>query len=249
MNEDKSYIGSGNILIREFGSAAPLVEIGNCSKLTLTHAEDVKQLKNYTRPGGGVRKEVRRVSGVEMGFAFHDFTAENFARALRSDTTAIAAGTSTDEGLVAYKGGYTSADKIINAITSVKTPDGLTTYDVGDDYELRDGMLYIPSTSAIVDPVAGAVNVEITYTYLAQKRVEALTNSAKEYEVVFMGLNEAQSGKRARITARKVSGGVLKELSAIGEEFGVGDVSGALQQDTTITDPDESPYYKIEMED
>jgi hypothetical protein len=249
MNQDKSYIGAGNILIREYGSAAPLVEIGNCSKLTLTHGESVKKLRNFRRTGGGTNKEVRRLEDIEMNYAFHDFTPENFARALRSDTTAIVAGTSTDEELVAYKGGYTSAAKIINAITSVKSIGGVTTYDVGDDYELRDGMLYIPAGSAIVDPVAGAANVEITYTYLAQSRVEAFTNTAKDYEIVFMGLNEAQSGKRSRITCRKVSGGVLKEMSAIGEEFGVGDVSGALQADNTITDPDESPYYKIEMED
>jgi hypothetical protein len=249
MNEDKSYIGSGNILIREYGAAAPLIEVGNCSKLTLTHGEDVKQLKNFRRPGGGINKEVRRLSGVEMNYAFHDLTTENYARSLRSDTTAIVAGTSTDEELVAYKGGYTSAAKIITAITSVKSIGGVTTYDVGDDYELRDGMLYIPAGSAIADPVAGAANVEITYTYVAQSKVEAFTNTAKEYEVVFMGLNEAQSGKRVRITCRKVSGGVLKEMNAIGEEFGVGDVTGALQADNTVTDPDESPYYKIEMED
>src|SRR5688572_3553451 len=120
MNPDKSYIGSGNILIRVFGAAAPLVEIGNCSKLTLSPQEDVKQLKDWTKPGAGLRKEVRRVSGVEGNFAFHDFTAENFARHLRSDTTPIAAGTSTAEELVAYKGGYTKAAKIITAITNVK---------------------------------------------------------------------------------------------------------------------------------
>lgn len=249
MNPDKSYIGSGNILIRKFGSAAPLVEIGNCSKLTLSPQEDVKQLKDWTRPGAGLRKEVRRVSGVEGNFAFHDFTAENFARHLRSDTATIAAGTVTDEEMVAYKGGYTSADKIITAITSVKTPDGLTTYDVDDDYELRDGMLYIPSTSAIVDPVDGAVNIEITYTHAAQKRVEALTNAVEEYQVVFMGLNEAQSGKRVRVTCHKVSGGVLKEMSLIGEDFGAGDVSFGLLADTTITSADESQYFSVEMED
>jgi hypothetical protein len=117
--EDKSYIGSGNILIREFGAAAPFVEIGNCSALTLSPQEDVKQLQDFTKPGGGLRNQVRRVSGVDVAYTFHDFSAENFARGLRAAIASIAAGTITDELAVAYKGGYTPLARIATAITTV----------------------------------------------------------------------------------------------------------------------------------
>jgi hypothetical protein len=247
--DDYSYIGVGNILIREYGAAAPFVEVGNCSALNLALNEAVKQLKDFTRPGGGVRNEVRRVDGVDLSFNFHDFNAENFARGLRADITTIAAGTSSAEELVAYKGGYTPAAKIITAITSVKTVDAVTTYDVGDDYELRDGQLYIPSTSAIVNPVAGAENIQITYTYAAQKKVEALVNTITEYEILFMGLNEAQSGKKVRVICHRVSGGVLKQMALLGEEYGVGESTGALMTDTTKTGDGISQYFTIEMVD
>lgn len=249
MKSDKSYIGSGNILIREYGAAAPYVEVGNCSKLVLSPSEEVKQIRSFVRPGGGLRNEVRRVNAVAFAYTFHDFDAENFARGLRSEATAIAAGTATDEELVAYKGGYTPAAKIITAITNVEPVGGGTAYDAGDDYELRDGQLYIPSTSAIPDPVAGAANCQITYTYVAQKKVEALVNSNKQYSVIFMGLNEAQSGKRVRVRCHKVSGGVLKEMALIGEDFGAGDVEGGLLEDTTIAATDESKYFVVEQED
>jgi hypothetical protein len=196
-----------------------------------------------------LRNEVRRVTGVDFGYTFHDFTPENFARGLRSDAETIAAGTATDEHAVAYKGGYTSLDKIITEITTVEPVGGGTAFDVDDDYELRDGMLYIPSGTSIADPVSGAANCQVTYTYVAQKKVQALVNSNKQYEVVFIGLNEAQSGKRVRVTCRKVSGGVLKQMALIGEDFGAGDVSGALLADAAVSASDESRYFYVEMED
>lgn len=247
--EDKSYIGSGNILIREKGAAAPFVEVGNCSALTLSPQENVLQQQDFTKPGGGLRNQVRRVTGVDMSYTFHDFAAENFARALRAAIETVTAGTATGEEVVAYKGGYAPLAKIATAITSVVPAGGGTAYTAGDDYELRDGQLYIPSGSTITDPVAGAANIEVTYTYAAQKKVQALVNPNKQYEVVFMGLNEAQSGKRTRITCHKVSGGVLQAFAALGEDYGAGEVNGALLADTAKTGVGISQYATIEMED
>lgn len=246
---DYSYLGSGSILVREYGAAAPLLTLGNCSALTLSPQEDVKSLLDFTQPGGNARNEVRRLTAVNMNYTFHDFSAENFAIGLRSLATPISAGSAPDEEVVAYKGGYVSLSKLAATITSVKSADGLTTYAAGDDYELRDGMLYIPSDSTITAPVAGAANIEVAYTYLAQKKVEALVNANKQYELVFIGLNEARSGKRTRVTLHKVSGGVLQEMAVIGEEFGAGQVNGSLLSDGTKTGQGVSQYFTFETED
>jgi hypothetical protein len=245
---DKSYIGSGNILIREYGAAAPLLEIGNCSAFSFSPQEDVKQQQDFTTPGGGLRNQVRRLTGVDVTWTFHDFTAENFARGLRADVATITAGTATDEAVVAYKGGYTPLAKIATSITSVEPHGGGTAYTAGTDYEYRDGQLYIPSGSSIPAPVAGAANVDVTYAYAAQKRVEALVNSNKIYEVVFMGLNEAQSGKTTRIRCHKVNGGLLQQMAVIGDDYGAGEVQGALQSDST-KGVGLSKYMVIETED
>lgn len=245
---DFSYLGSGSILIREYGSAAPLVTLGNCSALSLSPQEDVKSLLDYTQPGGNKRNEVRRLTGVDMSFTFHDFSAANFAIGLRSAATDIAAGTATAEQVVAYENGYTKLAKIATAITSVEPVGGGTPYVVNDDYELRDGMLFIPDGSAIPAPVAGAANCEIDYSYVAQQKVEALVESNKQYELVFIGLNEAQSGKRVRVHAYKVSGGVIQEMAVIGDDFGAGQVSGALLADSTISGSGLSQYFTWENE-
>lgn len=245
---DYSYLGSGSILIREYGSAAPLVSMGNCSALTFSPQEDVKSLLDYTQPGGNKRNEVRRLTGVDMSLTFHDFGGSQFAIGLRSESTSFAGGTATDETAVAYKGGYTKLAKIGTAITTVEPAGGGTAFTAGTDYELRDGMLYIPSTSTITNPVSGAANVQVTYTYVAQDKVEALVDSNKQYELVFIGLNEAQSGKRVRIVAHKVSGGVIQEIAALGDDFGSGQISGSLLSDSTKTGDGISKYMTWENE-
>ena len=246
--KDHSYLGSGKLLIREYGAAAAFEEVGNCSALTLSPQEEKKNLVDYTNPGGGNRNEVSRLTGVEAAYTFHDFAPENFARGLRSSVTTVAAGTITDEEVVAYKDGFTPLSKIATGITAVKASGGATTYTAGTDYEFRDGGIFIPAGSTIDAPVAGAANIKVTYANAAQKRVEALTQSAKQYEMLFVGLNEAQSGKRVRVHAHKVSGGLLASMGLIGEEYGAGEVTGGLMADTS-KGAGLSQYFTVAMED
>ncbi len=248
MAEDKSYLGSGMIHFREYGAAAPFIEAGNCSALTLSPSANSLELQNFTQPGGGLQNEVSRVAGVEMAYTFHDFSAENIARGLRGAVTEAISGTSTEEPVVAYKGGFTPFTRIPTAITLVEPVGGGVGYIEGTDYEFRNGGIFIPTTSAIPAPLAGAANIEVTYTYPAQTKVEALINSAKQYEVMFTGLNEALSGKAVRIHAFKVSGGVLAQFAAIGEEYGAGEVTGKLLLDGNKTGAGLSKYFTVEME-
>lgn len=247
--QDFSALISGALLIREFQSAAPFLPIGNVSALTLSPQENVISLPDYTQPGGNKRNEVRRLSGVDFSYTFTDFSAENYARGLRADIDTIAAGTATAESVVAYKGGYMPLAKIATAITSVEPVGGGTPYTAVTDYELRDGQLYIPTGSSIAAPVAGAANCEVDYSYAAQKKVQALVNSNMQYEALFVGLNEARSGKAVRVHLYKVSGSVLQEMALIGDEFLSGQVNGSLLSDGTKTGDGVSQYFTVEVVD
>ena len=246
--KDHSYLGSGKLLIREYGAATAFEEVGNCSALTFSPQEEKKSLIDYTNPGGGNRNEVARLTGVETAYTFHDFAAENFARTLRSSVTTVAAGTVTEEEVIAYKGGFTPLSKVATGITAVKAASGATTYTAGTDFEFRDGGIFVPTGSTITAPAAGAANIKVTYANAAQKVVEALTQSAKQYEMLFVGLNEAQSGKRVRVHAHKVSGGLLASMGLIGEEYGAGEVTGGLMADTT-KGTGLSQYFTVVLED
>ena len=247
MAEDYSYLGSGMIHFREYQAAAPFIEAGNCSALSLSPQSNSLELPNHTLPGGGLQNEVSRLTGVEMAYTFHDFSPDNIARGLRGSSTDVIGGTATAEEVVAYKGGFTPLARIPLAITTVTPAPTGTAYVAGTDYELRNGGIYIPATSAIVDPVAGAANIKVTYTYAAQVRVQALINPAEQYEVLFTGLNEARSGKAVRIHVHKVSGGVLASFAAIGEEYGAGEVTGKVLMDGTKTGNGISKYFTVDL--
>lgn len=104
---DYSYLGSGKVYLREVGAAAALLAIGNCSQLAFAIAEEVKELKDYTQPGGGTYNEVRRIQSVEATITMHDLSPENLARALYGTTTAVTATPVTQQLLGgAYAGGY-----------------------------------------------------------------------------------------------------------------------------------------------
>lgn len=229
--KDHSYLGSGKVLAREYGVPGPFVDVGNCSALTLSPQTNAITLADHTQPGGGERNRVDRLTGVDIAYTFHDFAPENLARALRGTVTNVIAGNAVDESVVAYKGGLTPLLRIAKEITSVKPATGSSTYVAGTDYELQDGALFIPNGSSIVDPVSGAANVKVSYAYNAQSVVQPIVTAAKQYQLLFLGLNEAQSGKAVRILAHKVSGGVMAQFSAIGDEHGAGEVTGALQSD------------------
>lgn len=96
---DFSYIGVGKVFVRVAGSNAGLIEVGNCSSLNFSIAEETKELKDFTQGGGGLYNSVRRISSVEAAMTLHDLNADNLALAVFGNTNAITAGAVTDEAL------------------------------------------------------------------------------------------------------------------------------------------------------
>jgi hypothetical protein len=73
-------------------------------------------------------------------------------------------------------------------------------------------------------------------------------DSGKEYEMLFDGLNEARSGKKARVTAYRVKPGALQQLGLIGEEYAGAEVTAEVLQDSTKVGAGISKYFKIEIQ-
>lgn len=240
---DYSYLGSGRVYLREIGSALGLVEVGNCSALSFSVTEETKELKDYTQPGGGTYNEVKRISAVECSITMHDMNAANLARALYGSASVVATGTVTDEAKADVNpGDFVPTDSLPTAITTVKK--GAATLVEGVAYEARPGGIYIIPGGGIV---AGD-DITITYTRAAADVVQALTNSGKEYELLFDGLNEARSGKKTRVRAWRVKVGALANLGLIGEEYAAIEATGKLLKDTTKTGAGVSQYFRVEIQ-
>lgn len=239
--DDYSYIGSGQIYLRIRGAAAAMLAIGNCSSLSFNVAEDAQELKDYTQPGGGTYNEVKRINSVEAMLTLHDLSPENLARGLYGNSSAIAAGTVTDESHVVYAGGFTPTTYPAASITSVK--EGATTLVEDTDYTVVPGGIIAKTGGALADGDTAL----ITYVKAAADVIQALTEAGGEYELFFAGLNEARSGKEVRVSIYRTKLGPAKELGLIGDGYAALGISSKVLKDTTKTGDGISQYFKVEV--
>lgn len=242
---DYSYIGSGKIYLRERGGSGGLLPVGNASALAFKVSEEVKELKDYTQAGGGTYNEVRRIDAVEVTMTLHDMNPENLSRAMYGNTTAIAAGTVTDEAHAdIVTGALVMTDYLATAITAVKR--GTTTLVLGSDYQVVPGgvIMLAGGTNTVVT----GDDILVTYTKAASDVIQAITGGGKEYELVFDGLNEARSGKRTRVVVHRAKIGAAKDLGLIGKDYAAMEVTGKLLKDPAITAVGLSQYVKFDVE-
>lgn len=113
----------------------------------------------------------------------------------------------------------------------------------GTDYEVRAGGVFAYDTATI----AGETWT-VGYTSVDYDVIQALTESGQEYELLFDGLNEARSGKRARITGYRYKPGAAQNLGFIGDAYAVLEITGKLLKDTSKTGTGVSQYFRVELE-
>ena len=246
---DYSYIGSGRILARKRGSAEAYREIGNCSALTLGVETETKSLRDFRSPGGGTYNQVDRITAVTLAMTAHDLSPENLALALYGTTEAVAGGTITSEQAVAYKGGYVVLEGNPSAVASVSPVPSGTAYVAGTDYILQPGAIYIPPGSSIPAPTTPTTpNIAVTYTDRKGNVVQALAAAAAELELVFLGLNEADSGSHVTVRAWRAKFGPASSIPLIGDDYASLEMTGALLADASKVGG-ESQYFQTFVED
>ncbi len=239
-----AYLGSGKIKMREVGAAAPFLPIGNCSALTFGAELNSLSLANYTKPGGGTYARVDRVSNVTVNLTAHDLDAANLARAAGGEASQQAAGSVTAEQVVAYPGGTTPLARAPATITSVEPVGGGTAYVAGEDYLITPGGIEVLEGGDIPAPVDGAPNIEIDYTNTAQQVMQAMVNSGKEYELLFEGLNEAESDSPVIVHAYRVKFAPAQAINFIGDDFAALELTGTALQDANKVGTGISQYWK-----
>lgn len=238
----KTLISKGKTYLQ--GADGLRIFLGNLPKLQATHELETKTLPDYTSAGGGNYDTLERIKSVKLSYEMTDFNADNLKIALRGVAKTIAAGTVADEPHVARVGEYVPTDNIYISNVIVESFTGSTTYVNGTDYLVTSNGIYIPTGSTIPAPIGTANNIKVSYDYGAATRIEAAVNSAKEYKLVFEGVNEVD-GKPRRVVVHRFKSGMAKDLDFIGDDFGKLAVEGEVLKDPNILAADESPFYYI----
>lgn len=243
---NKSYLGKGTIYAREIGGSTGLISLGNCSNLDFAFAEDKKEQLDYQEAGGAVTDTVSRISSVTASVTALSLDAGNVALALRGLVNAVAAGTVTAEAHTAVQlGAFVPFDFLPDmSVAPVVTGSGGTpTYVEGTDYEVKNGGILILSGGTIT----GGTNIEVDYTKRDASEVEALTAAGKEYEIVFDGLNEADSGKPVLLTCHRCKFNPTQALAMISDDFGNLPLTFDVLKDDTVAGAGISKFMKIQQ--
>lgn len=237
----KPTLNSGVLYARVRGVLEGFVSVGGVEELTLSISEDIKKQSDYSRPGGGTRATVSRISSVEMTAKLQDLNAVNIARAVFGNTSEVVSGTVTGEAHVGYLGGLLTLAK--PSPTSVVLKKGGTTI-ASTNYEVRpEGIYILPAAAGITNGDA----LTVDYAHSGYDVVEALTTVAPELEMRFGGLNEASNGSPVVVDLFRVKLGATAGFGLVQSDFATLDVKGEVLLDPTKTGVGKSQFFSIKL--
>ena len=218
------FMGQGMVFIgtkdATTGEPQGLRHLGNVTDLKTSLKTSVIELKESMTGTRGLAKRLTTEVGASFSATLESLNKENLGIALRGAATEVATGSVTKQTYLVFKDSMVALDHIgISAVSVYDEATGLVAYDVTDDYLVNNNTISIPATGAIAALDSGdGVEVQISYTYAAQDKIEAFTEGEKEYYLYFDGLNTADENKAVVVEIYKVAMDPLKELALINDK-------------------------------
>lgn len=238
-----TYFVSGKVYIKTVGADDAFEFPGLVDQLELGITENVINLADRTQPGGGNYAQVRRIESMQMSMTLREFKPSVLARALFGEFSNISGAAVVGEEHTAYEDRFIPLDHP-GPYTSVTVTDDATspnTINAAGNYEIRSAGIYI--LDGAPDIADGDV-IKVSYTHPAYARVQALTQSAPEIEIIFEGLNEADENNPRPARFHRVRLGATSALALLsGDDFGSLPLAGEVLKDTSITTPGLSQYF------
>jgi len=242
----------GTVYLREAVNSGtntnPLLPVGNVTEFSISHEVTEVTQANYQSLGGTACK-VSYVESADLNMTIGCLKARNWALATQGNGSYdnVAIDTVTDEAhTVNAQGELIEFANVPDQSIAVEVTDsaGTTTYDEGDDY------IRVPAGIEIVvgGAITAATDILVDYGYGANTLIGALTTGQKEFEVVFSGVNEGETGQRpTKFKAYRVKFNPTEEISLLGDEFATLTVTGELLRDSSKMDAGAGQFYFLEF--
>lgn len=236
-----AYLGVGKIYLEDLDDPKGLIFIGNCSSLTYEATPQEIEEQDYTTPGGGLDSSVQRIQALNINYNARHFNKANMGRAIYGASTEVAAGTVTGEAHTAHPGAMILLANPGATGVVVKDQTGTTTFVENTDYAINAaGFPEVIESGSIT---AGQ-SIQVDYAYAKHVTIQALVKSGKRFRQVFIGLNEARSGKPVVIEVFKINHSPAS-LSFIGDEFQGMEFTAKAEKDATKVGNGISQYMTI----
>lgn len=244
-NCDYSYIGKGRVYLALLtaGVAGALFPVGNVSALTITPSVNERKLLNYMDVSGGSCSSSTKIDSVQLSMTAHNFCPRNLALLAGGRFSSSTVATITGESHTTYQGGLVLFNELYNKTVAPVVKKGAAVLVSGTDYDLTETGLIIKG-STVVD----GDTITVDYTSVASFSIQSLMDLGQEFMVIFEGLNEASSGKRARLTAYRFKPAPGESIPWISDDYASSTLSGELLASSQITGLGLSKYWKAELE-
>ncbi|MGG2396312.1 hypothetical protein ACJRW5_05085 [Pseudomonas sp. SH1-B] len=248
IDNTKGWIGNGAVLISKLDSLDRPVggfsNAGQCSSAVLALSnERVEMADTMTGSLGTAQSRITK-NTAEGTVTLKSFEPKNLAMALYGDVIRDAAVAKTITR-TAYIGKAVMLDGIATEITSVKSADGLVTYDEGVHYLTSSGTIFIIADQPSEDGIADEDELEIAYQGAAVDRIEGFINQSVDVQIVFEGMN-VSTGDDVKVTWHKVSLDPAAQRQLISTDYGDLELKGRLQLSKAITGTRLSKMFKEE---
>lgn len=243
-----SYWGNGSLFLRNRHIVnARRLPIGNVVDLKYSITEDSKKLGDYESPGGGTLEKHTRVNEVSGIAKTSNYSPTNLALALRGTVATNLAATITDEPHIDVPRGTLVTLERLPDLTQPITVKvgGIAVLAAGNWEPNAAGIWIYPAATGILD----GDDLEVSYSALGDSLIQALVASDDEYEMTFVGLNDARGGAPTIITAHRCQFSTTKGLDLIADDFSKMDLPFTLLSDPTIAGNSLSRFFTVRQAD
>ena len=251
MATDTKYyaVGQGKVYIASrdsTGRTSGWVWMGDADALSITGSQTFLDFQeSYS---GNRARVIHLPTATDMGFTLQlrSMDKDNISKAFYGTASAITGSTVSAQAFNAYASSTHALGHLnVSSVVVTKTA-GSVTLVAGTDYDLdaTNGLITFKSGSTNVTG-SSAVPCTVSYTYAAADgKVEVLTDSIKDYMLLFVGSSKFDA-KAQRVLMHRANFNLATSLSLIGSDVAALNVEGALLAAPEITTAGLSQFVTI----
>lgn len=212
------------------------------------------RLNDTTNPLGGVYDSLAKIERFTLSINFREINARNLANLLYADVSEVPSTTVTEEEIVVGVGQTTALSKMPLTVSKVvDEATGLVEFDEGVDWRMTGAGIEVIAGSALATAITGAVgeySVLVDYTSANHSAIEMITNSGKEWYLLFEGSNAVGTQGRVNQHYWRVKFQPAENRDVIGNEdfMGMQATCEVLRDDSRATGPTKSAYGRMDKE-
>ncbi|PZE09274.1 hypothetical protein DMX10_31995 [Pseudomonas sp. 57B-090624] len=218
-------------------------DLGDCEQLKITHRSNSTTWKQHRRPGGGNLARQDNLEGVDLAIQMQEWYEENLAMVTQGSLVKLDEETVSGEEVMLIPGSlarteFPGAKSLVITKKTDSSPIPLS------EVEVSAAGIRVKKGSAVITTPTPAL---LAYTSTAATRLEALIEPGAEYEIVFDGLNEADSGRPVVVTLWRWKAPPAEELALIDDQ----NPGKLLSKGEALADVSrpvgESPFYRADL--